>query len=193
MKFLRILTLMAVTVALLFLSGIGTFANPGEDNVDAKGGFGQFIDQPMVAINSNSANNRCQDAEVIVGTAVSNVRWEYSEENIIFPSGNNVDDWFAYTTVDDDCPVGTTQVNFGVSITSDDIDLLALTVYDDCGNWPLIMGETPWGHDNELGAVKSNVAAGVTYYIHVNLTDTPEDGWVSYDLTVSEQCNIPPN
>ncbi len=193
MKVLRILTLLAVTIALLFLSGVGTFADPGEDDLDTKQDIRHFADDLRYLLNSNTANNRCQDAEVIVGTAVTDLQWEYSEENIIFPSGNNVDDWYEYTTAAGDCPIGTTQVNFGVTITSDDIDRLALAIYDNCGSWPFLKGETPWGQDDKLAAVKTNVGAGVTYYIHVNLTDAPEDGTVSYDLEVGEHCYIPPN
>jgi hypothetical protein len=192
MKSLKILTLAATSLTLLFLVGVGSYAGPMKDSVEGKQDFRHMADDMVRVFNSNAENNRCQDAEVITGEAVTDVQWEYTEESIIFPNGTNVDDWFAYTTVADNCPPDTTQVNFGVGITSDDIDRLAVAVYEDCGSWPVVKGETAWGNEDELACVITDVDPGVTYYIHVNLIDAPESGNVIYDLRVGEHCFIPP-
>jgi len=143
-------------------------------------------------------NDSCRDAIEIAATQETEDSYVGSVTGKKFQNGNNVDDWYSYTT-HDTCPNGT--ISLVVKLTSD-YPQTEVEIYDRCYRWPIAKSiyEEPF-FDNPGGYKFSGLTKDLavdcepnhTYYIHVNYLRPPEQGGaITYDLTIGEGCVEPP-
>jgi len=113
-----------------------------------------------------------------------------------FHNGNNVDDWYLYTTHDLDC-----DVVLKVKVTSDKPQI-EVEIYEHCWQWPIDTSMYEeilvWGQDQpeiqilsglEKSVSVDNPSPNTGYLIHVNYLSPPEEGGpITYDLRVTEEC-----
>ena len=189
----------ACVIALLLIL-VGSSA---QVNGAAKAASGPYpgISEELVAV--AETNDYCGEAEVIGPLIALPMPGQppYEPDSYTtnvndrtFHNGNNVDDWYAYTTHDLGCD---TQLR--VLVTSDKAQI-EVEVYDYCFRWPLAtsMYQEVWdGFESSIeilsGLEKDLTVRDVTpefeYHIHVNVLNAPaEGGAITYDLTVIEEC-----
>ncbi len=190
MKAERALTIIVITIALLVLSGIGLYADTGDDNDDTiplhiQGHVGDIV----FALNSNPDNNSCQDAQEIFFDEETSMRRTCRLEDMTFPSGNDVDDWYMYTTVINDCPLPEYPTSLNVSLYGEeDIERINVEVYDSCDGQPVAREQQTAPGDPTKRLLVEGINPDETYYIHVNVIDPPENGTLTYNLSVHERC-----
>ncbi len=150
-------------------------------------------------------NDRCGDAEELkplITIPMPGQEFTPQEDYTVsvydksFHNGNNVDDWYSYTTHDLEC-----DTVLRVSLTSDQPQT-EIEIYQYCFNWPLESSmyaetidfgeigttiEPLSGLNKEISIV--DVLPDFTYYIHVNYLYPPDGGGsITYDLTIDEYC-----
>lgn len=160
------------------------------------------VESSELLITEISNNDKCSDAEEL-DDIVFDDGWHKTftaEVSGTFTSGNDVDDWYLYRSVDglsynenDDC-IGTT---ISVSVTGGYGEYLTIDVYKDCSSWPEDVSKSSCSDyegqpvnewSGELVHVH-NVQPEHEYLIHVNLVAPPEgDEQISYMLAVVEKC-----
>ncbi len=190
MKTMRILTLLVIAIALLYTSGIELYADTGDDSGDTIPFQNLDFDHDISGVlNSNPNNNSCQDALEIFSEEVTSTERSLVLEDLAFPNGNDVDDWYSYTTVVDDCPGSESpHLRLNMAMDMEDRYRLRIEVYDSCGGQPIAEGVTdPWTMSDWYIDVR-DINPDETYYIHVNLIDPPENGVIRYTLKLFEKC-----
>lgn len=164
------------------------------------------LDPNFPPLTAAVTNDRCAEAEEL--TPLILLPWpgqettppddySVSANDKSFHNGNNVDDWYSYTTHDLECD----STMLMVSLTSNQPQT-EIEIYQYCFNWPLEssmyeetigFGEegttiTPLsGLDKTISIV--DVLPNFTYYIHVNCLYRPDNyGSITYDLKIDEYC-----